>query len=739
MSNKLQKRIVFSLFSVLFLSLSVMTHVSQALTFDAAFTYGGNDYFDTVYGMAGDVAGNSYAVGRFMGSNVDFNDTGAGSPDLHSSPSDQNSFITKINPNGSYAYTYSLNAASSNALDVAVDASSNMYIVGWFVGSGVDFNSTGLGGADLKTSAAGGTVASAFLTKLNANGTYGYTYIIGGGNYFNQANSVSVDASGNVYIAGEFSGTNVDFNTTGSGSPDLKTSSGPQPDDYTDMFVTKYSTAGAYIFSRTAGGSDYDAVNGVDVDSTGNIYTTGYFRGTNVDFNTTGSGSPDLKTSSGYTNIFLTKYTPSGGYGYTYTMGGTEFQQNIGHAVAVNSNNDVYLAGAYWASAANFNTTGSGAPDIKNSGGDADSFITKINNDGTYGFTYTYGVASEARDIEIDIVDNVYVVGGFIGTNVNFNTTGTGLPVLLTSDSGSFDGYITSFLPDDSHNFTHRLGGNDYDFGEAVATDSLGRLFYGGTFGSSNVDFNTTGSGSPLLKSSNGFWDGFFVRYLDAFDLPDDLDNDGDGVGDVTEKSGPLGPDMNENNIRDNQEANIVSSLNTVSGSYMTTTADNCSDGFSSVFDYTESALPSQDSNYDYPFGLRGIVANCVLPGSTATISVYMDKVYDTSKWVYRKYLPSVGYINFSDQVIYDTTIVNGVQVTRVTFQITDGGQYDVDGIANGTIVDPAGPAILASATTQPELLQTGSFLMTRSLLGLGMIVSVILLWIRRFESWVKK
>lgn len=90
---------------------------------------------------------------------------------------------------------------------------------------------------------------------------------------------------------------------------------------------------------------------------------------------------------------------------------------------------------------------------------------------------------------------------------------------------------------------------------------------------------------------------------------------------------------------------------------------------------------------------------------------------------------------NFSDQVTYDTTTVNGVLVTRVTFQITDGGQYDVDGIANGTIVDPAGPAILASATTQPELLQTGSLLLTRSLLGLGMIVSVVLLWIRLLNS----
>lgn len=709
--------------------MSFFGSLAQAYTFDTVHAYGGNTFFDTVYGMAGDVAGSSYAVGRFQGTNVDFNDTGSGSPDLHSSPADQNSFITKINPNGSYAYTYTLAASSSNALDVAVDSSSNMYIVGWFMGSGVDFNSTGSGGADLKTSASAGTVASAFLTKLNSDGTYGYTYIVGGGNYFNQANAVSVDSSGNIYIAGSFSGTSVDFNTTGSGSPDLKSSSGAQPDDYTDMFVTKYSAAGSYLLTRTTGGDDYDSANGVDVDSLGNIYTTGYFRGTNVDFNTTGSGAPDIKTSSGQTDIFITKYTASGGYGYTYTIGGVEPQQNIGHAVAVNSHDEVYVAGLYWSSSANFNTTGSGAPDIKNSGGDTDSFITKINDDGSYGFTYTYGNISEARDIEIDIVDNVYVVGGFLGTNFNFNTTGSGSPVLLTSDSGSFDGYITSLLPDDSHNFTHRFGGNDYDFGEAVATDSLGRLFYGGTFSGTNVDFNTTGSGSPAIKSSNGFWDGFFIRYQDAFDLPESLDNDGDSIGDVTEKSGPLGLDVNSNNIRDNQEATIVSSPNAVNGTYITTTVNSCPDGFSSVFDYTESTMPSQDSNYDYPFGLRGIVANCVAPGSTVTFSMYLDKVYDTSRWVYRKYLPSTGYIDFSNQVTYDTTTINGTQVTRITFQITDGGQYDVDGLANGTIVDPAGPAVLAATSTvsPSELAPTGDMLIERALIACGLIVVAVL------------
>ena len=55
-------------------------------------------------------------------------------------------------------------------------------------------------------------------------------------------------------------------------------------------------------------------------DGSGNIYVTGKFEGT-TDFNPGGTGGSH--TSAGLRDIFLTKISSTGKYGWTKTIGGT--------------------------------------------------------------------------------------------------------------------------------------------------------------------------------------------------------------------------------------------------------------------------------------------------------------------------------------------------------------------------------------------------------------------------------
>ena len=101
-----------------------------------------------------------------------------------------------------------------------------------------------------------------------------------------------MDTAGNVLMAGYFQQA-VDL---GSG---LLTSNGGY-----DIFVAKYaSTNGASMWVDHFGGTGYDVGNGVAVDKSDNVLSTGYFQQT-VNFGT------ELLTSAGGQDIFLIKLSP---------------------------------------------------------------------------------------------------------------------------------------------------------------------------------------------------------------------------------------------------------------------------------------------------------------------------------------------------------------------------------------------------------------------------------------------
>ncbi|MBK8619436.1 MAG: SBBP repeat-containing protein [Anaerolineales bacterium] len=97
---------------------------------------------------------------------------------------------------------------------------------------------------------------------------------------------------------------NADFDP----SPDTAylTSAGQQ-----DIFISKLDSNGNYVWAKSMGGTDYDYANGISVDSSGNVYTTGTFLNT-VDFD---PGPNDANLSSvGWNDIFISKLDGSGNY-----------------------------------------------------------------------------------------------------------------------------------------------------------------------------------------------------------------------------------------------------------------------------------------------------------------------------------------------------------------------------------------------------------------------------------------
>lgn len=197
--------------------------------------------------------------------------------------------------------------------------------------------------------------------------TFEWAKSFGGGD-FDQGNSITVDAAGNVYTTGYFQDT-VDFDP-GAGSANL-TSAGSG-----DAFVQKLDAAGNFLWAKAFGGSADDIVASITVDAVGNVYTTGYFQGT-VDFDP-GAGT-DTLTSAGRGDVFVQKLDAAGNFLWAKALGGSGSDE--GSSITVDAAGNVYTTGNFEGTA-DFDP-GAGSATFTSAGG-WDVFIQKMSQ-GTTG------------------------------------------------------------------------------------------------------------------------------------------------------------------------------------------------------------------------------------------------------------------------------------------------------------------------------------------------------------------
>src|SRR5262245_7958287 len=154
--------------------------------------------------------------------------------------------------------TYIGGVGTDIGLDIAVDGEGAAYI------SGQTDSSDFPGPSPIQP--ARGTLTDAFVLKINPEGN---AVVFGawiGGNGFDSASTVSVDLSGNVYLAGSTSSLNFPLR-----NPLQASRKGAS-----DAFAVKIDSSGsALIYSTYIGGTGADFANALAVDGAGSVYLTG--------------------------------------------------------------------------------------------------------------------------------------------------------------------------------------------------------------------------------------------------------------------------------------------------------------------------------------------------------------------------------------------------------------------------------------------------------------------------------
>ncbi len=297
---------------------------------DAAGNFAWAVRFGSTGGEAGlaialDASANVYTTGAFR-LTVDF-DPGAGTANLTSAGVDD-VFISKLDATGNFIYAKRLGGTSNeNSYSITVDASGNVYTSGFFIGT-ADFDP---GAATVNLTSVG--LRDIFVSKLDAGGNFVYAKQSGGTTSDN-GNSVAVDASGNVYLAGDFSGT-ADFDP-GAGAFNL-TSAGQA-----DIFVSKLDASGNFVWARGMGGTGIDIASMIKLDASGNIHINGGFEVT-ADFDP-GAGTFNL-TSAGNEDVFISKLDASGNFVYAVRLGGTLGE--VATSIAVDVSGNIYSTGGF--------------------------------------------------------------------------------------------------------------------------------------------------------------------------------------------------------------------------------------------------------------------------------------------------------------------------------------------------------------------------------------------------------
>jgi hypothetical protein len=297
-------------------------------------TYLGGSFNDKGYAIAVDGSGNMYVAG-FTGSLI-----------FPGASGQQNTqgFVTKLSSSGSISFS---KYVTGEALGVAVDGSSNIYITG-----NTQQNNSG-------------AAEDVYATKLTSSGSVSYSVTFGASSANDVGEAIAVDANGNAYITG-FTESNRFPTTENAAQATSPTPNQDQNGSTFHAFVTKLTSSGTTSWSTYLGGTGQDFGIGITLDAGDNVYVTGATGSSNFP-----TLDPLQSSNAGASDAFVTRYTSSGVVSFSTYFGGSSHDNASG--IAVDGSGHIYVTG--FTGSDNFPTQN--AAQGSRAGGN-DAFVTKL-------------------------------------------------------------------------------------------------------------------------------------------------------------------------------------------------------------------------------------------------------------------------------------------------------------------------------------------------------------------------
>jgi hypothetical protein len=469
-------------------------------------TYLGGAGGEVAYSIAVNSAGQVYLTGTTGSFN--FPTTSAVQADY---AGDGDVFIVKLTAAGTgilYS-TYLGGGGAETGTSLAIDSSGNAYVGGKTTSPDFPISASAF-------QPVYGNGGDGFIAKIDPTGsTILYSSFLGG-SAIDSVQGVAIDSSGNAYLAG--STQSSDFPTV---NPlqignDGCTSVGGTLSCTSDVFVTKVSPSGdALVYSTYLGGSSADNGQGIAVDSSENVFVTGYTF--SQDFPTQNAFQ---SSNRGGSDAFLTALNPTGtGLIFSTYIGGTALDRAF--ALVLDATGNIYVVGD--TKSGDFPTSVNAFQSSNKGQGDA--FICKFTG-GAASLVFSSFLGGTAVDqatsVALDSSGNAYVTGS---TNSSDFLTKDPLQRILgifgASSCGTgacSDAFAAEIRSSGDLVYSTYLGGNGTDFGQAVAVDTAGRAYVAG--GTSSLNFPVIAGATQGEYAGTAGSTNIFIAKITSMDAP---------------------------------------------------------------------------------------------------------------------------------------------------------------------------------------------------------------------------
>jgi hypothetical protein len=339
---------------------------------------GAEDYYLAAYNPTGQVlwAKNAGTSGSDFGSDVIVDNDGnvvvvgviQGTNDFHGVTNvagfgKKDVFLAKYLPDGSLQWVRQAGSSDNDQVDdVVTDAAGNYFISG-HIGGVANFGGINIGaafqvrdflakydsngnilwardvGSTDSSSTSGAAVdqtgnaiitglskspAGPFVAKYSPTGVQTWKKVFAGNSFFDEISSASCDSSGNVYLAGRFSSTNIDF---GGGSIS-------NPSSIILGFVAKLDALGNGLWALKAGSRAFDVFTKAD----GTVYATGFYSADAANV-----GSFVMSANQGALDFYAAKIDSLGNVAWV-TDAGTG-GSDLGRTIVQTSNGNLFVIG----------------------------------------------------------------------------------------------------------------------------------------------------------------------------------------------------------------------------------------------------------------------------------------------------------------------------------------------------------------------------------------------------------